>query len=150
MSSDLQTIDPRDRRVYFVPHLAAGDNAPQASSDDPDPAEERKDVGNVRGLTWMDHDPAGLVISSRLTREETGDDLHAPVIDLDLPARLVPSATPGHFHLFLDVAMDWPTYVHLLEALAEAGLVQPGYVDACVVRGTTDVRAYPETKRPTT
>lgn len=79
---------------------------------------------------------AANVITSLIT----GSDLHKPVIDLDLAAKLVPSSTPGHFHLFIDREMPWETYVELLEALVKAGLVEPGYVDASRERGYTAVR----------
>ncbi|MFY1688195.1 hypothetical protein [Plantactinospora sp. WMMB782] len=66
--------------------------------------------------------------------------MHKPVIDLDLPARLVPSSTEGHFHLYIDQAVPWEAYVKLLEALADAGLVEPGYVRSSIARGFSAVR----------
>lgn len=65
---------------------------------------------------------------------------HAPVLDLDFPAKLVPSTTPGHFHLYLDRAMPWSQYRSLLIALGEAGVLEPGYVSASIRRGQTFVR----------
>jgi hypothetical protein len=69
-----------------------------------------------------------------------GSGLHRPVLDLDMPAYLVPSSTPGHHHLYIDHPMTWEAYVKLLEALADAGLLERGYVEASVRRGRTDVR----------
>jgi hypothetical protein len=66
--------------------------------------------------------------------------VHKPVIDIDLPAQLVPSSTPGHYHLYLDVEVPWDAYVDLLEALAAAGIVEHGYVSASIARGYTAVR----------
>lgn len=66
--------------------------------------------------------------------------LHAPVLDLDFPARLVPSTTEGHFHLYLDVAMTWRTYHDLLLALGRAGVLEPNYVAASLARRQTFVR----------
>jgi hypothetical protein len=65
---------------------------------------------------------------------------HKVVIDVDLPVSLIASSTPGHFHLFIDKAMDWPTYLALLEALTAAGIVEPGYLAAAERRGHTAVR----------
>jgi hypothetical protein len=65
---------------------------------------------------------------------------HKVVIDVDLPVKVIESSTPGHFHLFIDHAMEWSTYVALLEALAAAGIVEPGYFAAAVGRGHTAVR----------
>lgn len=65
---------------------------------------------------------------------------HLPVIDLDMPARVVPSSTPGHHHLYIDKRVSWGQYVKLLEALQDAGLVEPGYVASSRKRGYTAVR----------
>lgn len=65
---------------------------------------------------------------------------HAPVLDLDFPARLVPSTTEGHFHLYLDKPLDWRTYEKLLRALGDAGILEPGYVAASIRRKQTFVR----------
>jgi hypothetical protein len=69
-----------------------------------------------------------------------GTTLHKPVIDIDLPVKVVESSTPGHHHLYIDKAMSWEKYRHLLEALAVAGLVEPGYVNASIDRGYSAVR----------
>lgn len=66
--------------------------------------------------------------------------LHAPVIDIDYPARLVPSSTPGHFHLYLDEAIPWSDYVRVLEVLADVGLIERGYANASIRRGASFVR----------
>jgi hypothetical protein len=65
---------------------------------------------------------------------------HKVVIDVDLPVTMIESSTPGHCHLFIDKAMDWPTYLALLEALAAAGIIEPGYLNAARRRGHTAVR----------
>jgi hypothetical protein len=68
------------------------------------------------------------------------DMLHKVVLDIDMPAVLVPSSTPGHFHLLIDHELMWTDYVILLRALVRAGLVEPGYVKAAERRGFTAVR----------
>lgn len=73
--------------------------------------------------------------------------LHKLVIDIDMPAVLVPSSTPGHFHLYVDNVMTWGQYVALLRALAAANIVEPGYVKAAERRGFTAVRL-PWIKKP--
>lgn len=65
---------------------------------------------------------------------------HYPVLDLDLPVYVVPSSTPGHSHLYIDHLMTWEKYVALLRALADAGLVEEGYVKASIARGHTALR----------
>lgn len=76
--------------------------------------------------------------------------MHAPVIDIDFPAVLIPSSTPGHFHLYLERPVKWSAYVRMLEAMSDAGLVERGYVRASVARGRTFVRKPTCTKPSTT
>lgn len=111
------------RTYWFSKEIAANGEYVAPSKDDSDPERKR-----------APYEAANLV--SSLT--ERG--LHAPVLDLDFPARLVPSSTPGHFHLYLDVEMAWEVYEKLLGALAEAGVLESGYVHAMLGRGATYVR----------
>ena len=67
------------------------------------------------------------------------DGNHAPVLDIDFEAQLIPSSTQGHFHLYLDKKMSWHKYKQLLEALYEAGIIQRGYYESSLERGQTMV-----------
>lgn len=71
---------------------------------------------------------------------EDADDCHALLIDIDLPAWLVPSSTEGHSHLYVDAKIPTPKYFALLDALAAAGVVQPGYATSSKHRGGTALR----------
>jgi hypothetical protein len=73
-------------------------------------------------------------ISSRLR-----DDVHhhAPALDIDIPARLVASKTPGHSHLYLDVSLSWRQYKRLLKALAKAGVIEWSWYRSAVRSGST-------------
>jgi len=64
----------------------------------------------------------------------------APCIDIDVPVRLVPSTTEGHGHLFFDMLIPEDKYIALLEAMADAGIVERGYLAASMFRGYTAVR----------
>lgn len=66
--------------------------------------------------------------------------MHRPIIDLDMSAALIPSTTPGHFHLYIDKLLTWEKYAELLLALSSAGIVEEGYVSACLDRGYSSVR----------
>lgn len=81
------------------------------------------------------------VVSSKF-REPDWDDSsrHMLVLDIDVPAALVPSSTPGHHHLFIQSEMSWDEYVRILDALAAARILEPGYVSASKARGFTAVR----------
>jgi hypothetical protein len=65
---------------------------------------------------------------------------HAPVLDIDIPMTVVESSTPGHHHLYFDVEVPWHRYVVLLDALADAGIVERGWVEASKAEGATCVR----------
>lgn len=58
--------------------------------------------------------------------------MHLPVIDIDYQAHLVPSRTPGHYHLYLERPISWGKYKNVLRALADAGLIERGYCEASI------------------
>lgn len=66
--------------------------------------------------------------------------IHKFAIDVDLPVMAVPSTQPGHWHLYIDKQIEWSTYVKLLTALAEAGIIEVGYARASITRGYTSLR----------
>jgi hypothetical protein len=124
------------RDLYHATHLGEGSGSPSP--------EER--------YVTADEDHANLVGSSCgvteladevTTWEECAEVLHLPVLDSDVPARLVPSETPGHHHLYFDVPMSWPTYAALITAMGDAGLLEPGYVSASLARRCTFVSPKP-------
>lgn len=71
---------------------------------------------------------------------DESETFHRPVLDIDFPAVLLPSTTPGHFHLFLDKEIAWSTYARLLSALSDAGIIEEGYEDASHNRKFSSVR----------
>jgi hypothetical protein len=77
---------------------------------------------------------------ANLISSELGDGKHAPCIDLDVPHQVVPSTTPGHGHLYIDVPMSWRRYKRLLRALYKAGVIEKGYYTASVDRKASYVR----------
>ena len=80
------------------------------------------------------------LISSELAQGETW---HLPVFDIDYDAELRPSSSQGKFHLFLNRPVPWSKYVKVLEAMADAGLLEPGWVDCAKKTGYALVRAKP-------
>lgn len=82
------------------------------------------------------------IITSRIVGDNFAavTESHTLVVDLDVPARLVPSSTPGHTHLYIDVPMSWAAAVKVLDALAAAGVVEDGYVKASKRRGWSAAR----------
>lgn len=94
------------------------------------------DEGNDQDCPVVPIDEANVVTSEA----EYLPGWHYPVLDIDFPCELVPSTTPGHFHLYLDRAIQWPDYEALLDALADAQIIERGYAEAAMRRQRTDVR----------
>lgn len=66
---------------------------------------------------------------------------HTPMFDVDIPMTVVPSSTPGHQHVYFPtLSAPWDSYVRLLEAMAECGIIEPGYAEVSKVRGNTSLR----------
>lgn len=84
-------------------------------------------------------------VSTSLRTDAEG--MHAVLLDLDVPAALIPSSTPGHSHLYIDVKVEEATYFRLLDALADAGVIQRGYANSSKHRGGTALRL-PWVKKP--
>lgn len=98
-----------------------------------------------------ERDPAPSIAEANVSTSirEDAEDSHALLLDLDVPAWLVPSSTEGHSHLYVDVTIPTPKYFALLDALAEAGVIQQGYANSSKHRGGTALRL-PWIKKPTT
>lgn len=123
-------FEVHDRTVMYIPLLSSDyDNL-----DDEDWEETEQRAGINQHVA--DVDDANLVGS--LLIDGSG---HRPVLDIDFPARLVPSKTEGHYHLYLDgVVLSDDQYQKLLLVLAEVGILEQGYVNASIERGMTRVR----------
>lgn len=65
---------------------------------------------------------------------------HKPVLDIDMPVKIFPSSTEGHFHLFIDKEMSWEDYCKLMNTMADVGLLEQGYVNASIARGYSAIR----------
>lgn len=95
---------------------------------------------------WTD-DPGRVAVDTaeqaNLVGSLTKTGLHAPVLDIDYPARLVPSSTLGHYHLYLDVEIPWGKYALALWALSTAGLIERGFFRAAMARRMTFARLRP-------
>lgn len=85
------------------------------------------------------------LVSSRvkydgLAADFFGDNWHMPVLDIDYSAHLVESSTPGHYHLYLNQAIEWNDYKKLLKCMERCGLLQPGFVRNSIRRGASFAR----------
>lgn len=112
------------KRVFFKANLKQKD----------DPVNQEREIAPEA--------EANLV--SSLVREG----VHAPVLDIDFPARLVESSTPGHFHLYLDRVVSWDDYQMLLWVLWKVGIIEYGFYNLSIKRGASFVRKPGVLKEP--
>lgn len=119
------------RRTYWFKKLSPVDDSNSSNFESPGervPFEEA--AGNAN------------LVSSLLE-----DGRHMPVLDIDVPHKLVPSTTPGHSHLYINVSMDWGDYHHLLTVLQAKGIIEKGFVDSSLHKKMTQVRL-PHIRKP--
>ena len=105
------------RRTYTIPHL------------------DERQVTNDYSKVVRAHVP---VEDANLVSSEIDIDRHAPAIDLDFPAYLLASSTPGHFHFYIETELTWDQYKALLWGFLKAGLIQKAWHDTAV----NDHRSY--------
>lgn len=87
-----------------------------------------------------DREPAPVDEADVIGSRVTATDLHTVIVDLDVPARLVPSTTPGHSHLYVDVPVSFPGLLDILRTLARYGIVEGGYAHVTEERGEAFAR----------
>lgn len=77
---------------------------------------------------------------ANLITSEAAEGWHFPLIDIDMECALIPSTTPGHYHLYIDRPMRFDNYVKLLNVMRDVGIVQPGFADGTEKRGYGSLR----------
>lgn len=77
-----------------------------------------------------------VIVSSRIT----GTNNHTAMLDIDIPAALLPSSTYGHFHLYIDQPMTWRKYKRFLRGAMKAGIIEKGFYRASVRRKHSALR----------
>lgn len=65
---------------------------------------------------------------------------HVPLFDFDFPVELVPSSTPGHFHLYVSKEIGWEHYRDILLAMRRARLLDAGWVDSALEERCATIR----------
>lgn len=88
-------------------------------------SEDRQHVGLDRALVVGSSDDEGN---------------HWPLIDIDFSAKLVPSSTEGHSHLYLEKAMSYDDYLLLIHTMHKVGLVGYGNYKALLERKEAHAR----------
>lgn len=82
----------------------------------------------------------GTTVLPNLVSSITDDGKQMPILDLDFPHRIVPSSTPGHNHLYLDVVMTKWQWFWLMWGLWQAGVIELGFFVWSIRRGGNFVR----------
>lgn len=71
------------------------------------------------------------------TRRSDSGVLSTVAVELVRPHTLVPSSTPGHAHLYLDIPMTWRTYRGLLWGLSTVDVIEHGFYQEALQREET-------------
>jgi hypothetical protein len=86
--------------------------------------------------------PPNVLSADELFGHKIEGGFHQVVLDIDWPAELLESSTPGHYHLYVQIpgGVPWEKYEAFLKAAADIDLIQEGYAAVSMKRGHTDVR----------
>ena|ERR1700755_1226139 len=125
----------RDNRLYRVIRWKGDSTTPDSTT----AYEETTDL-EMADVISSSRNRLTMVYNSETFPSGDSEQMHTVVLDIDVPAALVDSTTPGRHHLYIDTPMSWDVYVRLLEAMQEAGILEAGYVNASKDRGFTAVR----------
>ena len=89
-----------------------------------------------------EYELVGTVGEANLVGSQLPSGLHAPVLDLDTASPVVvPSSTPGHYHLYLDgVELTTEEYSELLDVLCRLGIIERGFANQLPRLGQTFLR----------
>lgn len=81
-------------------------------------------------------------VTSSAIKRPWGDQRHVIALDIDYPVYVVPSSTPGHHHLYIDVpnGIEHNGYMALVSLLGHLGVIEQGYAQVSIQRGHTDLR----------
>lgn len=142
------------RRAYVKDHpeyVAMIDTLPLFEVFDLDEVDEEEmegDYDSSRNDKLAEVPEAAHVVGSSLAKRDPDEEQHHRLLlDLDHPALLLDSSTPGHHHLYVDVEIEQEAWEKLIRALSEAGVIEEGYAEASLERGHTDLRL-PWVKKP--
>jgi hypothetical protein len=122
-------------RLYWRANLLLG----QQGYDGGDPLSNEAIINQERRAATKED--ANLISSL------TDDGFHMPAIDLDLPTKLVPSSTEGHYHLFIDHKLSAENYWKLLSCLVDVGIVERGFYELSEARGASFLRTHRKGER---
>lgn len=102
---------------------------------------EKLSVSIKESLTGPFPQPCAPEDANLISSEMIGtNSLHYPVLDIDMPCRLVPSSQPGHYHLYIEAPIMWSEYVKLMKVMRDVGILQVGFVESAIARGFSSVR----------
>lgn len=94
-----------------------------------------QDVEDTEAFGSHTHTSTDLLGGDTVTRH------HMLALDIDVPAILRPSSTPGHHHLLVDLDIPEEDLFEFLDAAVKIGLIEEGYAEVSKSRGETFVRA---------
>jgi hypothetical protein len=89
-------------------------------------------------LKLLEHSDEANLVTSLVKMGKNPE--HMPVLDIDVPIRVVPSSTPGKSHLYIDVVLTKAQYDSLMNVLCDVGIIEDNYYKAYTEQGFSCVR----------
>jgi hypothetical protein len=129
--------------AFKVTHWGSDSSAPDQTPREP--VEDLNEAHVISSLMKRQpkdaHGFSDILIESGLNPDIV-ETRHQVAVDVDHPVHLVESSTPGHFHLYVEIpyGIEQSVYFEWLRASAKIGLLEPGYVEASIARGHSDLR----------
>lgn len=144
---------PPDRKLLHCPRVDLSKEEVEKIKSSSDNTFQVSDSGEYLFVPEISQDlfeykeiPEEEIDKANLISSECSNGKHAPVIDMDFPVYVMPSSKLGHSHLYIDKEITWAQYERILKALANAGLIEEGYLDSSLNRKFTAVRPVGVTK----
>lgn len=89
-----------------------------------------KDIDLGNGYTYRnDRVVSGPMEAQLVSSEIEGSPgWHSIMLDIDLPAALIETSTPGHYHLYIDHPIRWNDYLAFLYMCSKIGIIEKKFL----------------------
>jgi hypothetical protein len=130
-----------DRFLAYCPQVdMTQDQINDIKAHHPSPDSYDETISTVSFISFQKNLITSIVKSFAIHQNGSEVKSHAPVIDIDVPCELLPSSQLGHYHFYIHKPITWTSYVAILKAFFDAGIVEEGYYKACLSKGYSAVR----------
>ena len=106
-----------------------------------DDSEDPTSWTNLNELDRVENLDEANIVTSKWYESRVGNvSMHKLFLDLDIEHLYVPSSTPGHGHLMINVDLDEKDLKELVALLVKLNVLSPGSLGQLVTRGANSLR----------